>query len=154
MRKSLLLVLVFVLGLCIPLWSQGLGLGPADRVELTPWWDRPIVRDLGLSDDQLKQVREIVRESRDRLIQLRAAVRSAEGALADELSAEIVDTGKAENAIERVVSARADLMRATALMSLKLRQVLTAQQWQELRKRWLQQGAGGAARRQRNRARN
>jgi Spy/CpxP family protein refolding chaperone len=107
------------------------------------------VRDLGLSDDQLKQVRAIVRDSRDRLIQLRAAVRSAEAALADEMSEDSVDTAKAEAAVEKVVSARAELMRATSRMSLRLRQVLTSSQWQELRKRGAKRILSNAGRRQR-----
>lgn len=102
---------------------------------MSQWWDRPIVRNLGLSDDQFKQIRAVVRESRDHLIELRAAVRKAEADLKDEMDEEKVDMKKAESAIERVVAARSELMRAVSVMSLKLRVILTPAQWQELEKR-------------------
>lgn len=121
----------FMLALPIMAWPQV----KQERLELTPWWDRPVVRSLGLSDDQVKQVRAIIRDSRDRLIQLRAAVASAEGALSDEFGEDPINRDKAEAAIQRVVAARGELMRAISQMSLRLRQVLTYSQWQELRKR-------------------
>ncbi len=111
--------------------AQGKPKGP----EMSRWWERPVVRDLGLSSEQDKQVRVIVRESRDRLIQLRGAVDSAEAALSDEMSEDKVDPRKAEAAIERVVTTRSELMRAIAQMSLKLRLILTSAQWQELQRR-------------------
>jgi Spy/CpxP family protein refolding chaperone len=102
-----------------------------------------------LTDDQLAQVRAIVSESRDHLIQLRGAVKPAEGALVDEMRKDPVDANKASAAIDRVVAARGDLMRAVSQMSLKMRQILTYPQWQELRKRGFQRVMQGAGRRQR-----
>ena len=117
--------------------GDGQGRGPARRPkpELTAWWDQPIARDLGLSEEQNRQIRAIVSESRDRLIQLRGAVDSAEGALRDIMDEEKVDTRRAEAAIEKVVTTHADMMRAVSQMSLKLRVILTSAQWQELEKR-------------------
>jgi Spy/CpxP family protein refolding chaperone len=114
---------------------------------LTPWWDGPIARDLGLSDEQNKQIREVVRASRTRLIELGGAVQSAEADLRDEMNDEKVDSGKAEAAIEKVVTARAELTRAVSLMSLKLRMILTAAQWQELQKRQSRPAGGPGMRR-------
>jgi Spy/CpxP family protein refolding chaperone len=102
---------------------------------MSVWWDRPVARDLGLSEEQSRKIRETVRESRDRLIQLRGAVQGAEAALRDEMSEEKVDPARAEAAIDRVVAARGELMRAVSRMSLKLRIILTTAQWQELEKR-------------------
>ena len=99
------------------------------------WWDGPIAKDLKLTEEQNKQIRATVRESRDRLIKLRAEVESAEGELSDQMNEEKVDPGKAEAAIERVIKARSDLTRAVSQMSLKLRIILTTAQWQELQKR-------------------
>ena len=99
------------------------------------WWDGPIDRDLNLNEEQNKQIRAIVRESRDHLIQLRGAVESAEAELRDEMNEDKVDSRKAEAAIERVVKSRSELMRAVSQMSLKLRLILTPAQWQELQKR-------------------
>ena len=99
------------------------------------WWDGPIARDLNLNEEQNKQIRAVVRESRDRLIQLRGAVESAEAELRDEMNEDKVDNRKAEAAIERVVKSRSELMRAVSQMSLKLRLILTPTQWQELQRR-------------------
>ncbi len=115
--------------------QQGGGQGPRPKPEMTAWWDQPIARDLGLSDEQNKQIRATVAESRDRLIQLRGAVDSAEAVLRDLMDEEKVDTRKAEAAIEEVVTTHADMMRAVSQMSLKLRVILTSAQWQELEKR-------------------
>lgn len=107
---------------------------------MIPWWDGPIVRDLGLSEEQSRQIRATVRESRSRLIQLRAAMETAEADLHDEMNEEKVDRQKAEAAIEKVVAARSDLTRAVSQMSLKLRMILTNEQWQELQKRQQRMG--------------
>jgi Spy/CpxP family protein refolding chaperone len=131
MKRIIPILCAFILALPIMAWPQV----QQERLELTPWWNRPIVRNLGLSNDQMKQVRTIIRDSRDRLLQLRAAVGSAEGALSDEFGEDPINRSKAETAIEKVVSARGELMRAVSQMSLRLRQVLTYSQWQELRKR-------------------
>ena len=115
--------------------ARGQGQGPRPKPEMTAWWDQPIVRDLGLSDEQNRQIRATVAESRDRLIQLRGAVDSAEAVLRDAMDEEKVDTRRARPAIEQVVATHAEMMRAVAQMSLKLRVILTSVQWQELQKR-------------------
>ena len=102
---------------------------------LYPWWNGPIARDLGLTEDQLRQIRDTVRSSRERMMQLRASVEAAEAELGNEMRSEQVDRLKAGDAIERVVGARAELTRAVAQMGLKLRLILTPAQWQELEKR-------------------
>jgi Spy/CpxP family protein refolding chaperone len=118
--------------------GQGRGQGPRPKPELTAWWDQPVVRNLGLSEEQNRQIRAIVAESRDRLIQLRGAVDSAEGLLRDCMDEEKVDTRRAEAAIEKVVATHADMMRAVSQMSLRLRVILTSAQWQELQRREFQ----------------
>jgi Spy/CpxP family protein refolding chaperone len=115
--------------------GRGRGPGPRPKPELTAWWDQPIARNLGLSDEQNRQIRATVAESRDRLIQLRGAVDSAEGVLRDAMDEEKVDARRAQAAIEQVVASHAEMMRAVAQMSLKLRAILTSAQWQELQRR-------------------
>jgi hypothetical protein len=46
-----------------------------------------------------------------------------------------VDVARAQSAIDNVVAARGEMMRAVARMSLKLRTILTYTQWQQLQKR-------------------
>ncbi len=111
------------------------GRGPRPKPETTAWWDQPIVQDLGLSEEQNKKIRTTVAESRDRLIQLRGAADKAEAALQEIMDEEKVDLRRGQEAIDQVVATRADMMRAVAQMSLKLRVILTSAQWQMLQAR-------------------
>jgi Spy/CpxP family protein refolding chaperone len=115
-------------------WSQVPG--------LFPWWDSPLVRDLNLSEDQRKQIRATVREHRDRLIEQRAALQKAEARLQDLMNEDQVDETKAYEAVEQVIAARSELTRTLARMAVKMRGVLTTQQWQELQRRRMEPGAG------------
>ena len=112
-----------------------------------PWWDGPLVQDLNLNEEQRNQIRATVSEYRDRLIEQRANLAKAEGHLQDLMNEDPVNEFQASEAIEKAVAARGDLMRTFSQMSLKLRKVLTVQQWRELQKRrprrW-RRGPGGA----------
>ena len=100
------------------------------------WWSRPqIARDLNLSPAQREQIRATVQQYRPHLLNVRAAVNQAEQALAEQFNRNPVDPGKTNEAIERLVDARSDLTRTLTQLSLKLRLVLTEQQWQELQRR-------------------
>ena len=100
-----------------------------------PWWDSPLVRDLNLSEDQRQQIRGVVREHRRSLIDLRAAVEKAEAQLEDVFNEDRVDQRRAGEAIDQLVAARGELTRALSQLSLRLRSILTAEQWRELQKR-------------------
>jgi Spy/CpxP family protein refolding chaperone len=99
------------------------------------WWNSPIARDLGLTDQQNQQIRVTVREARAHLVQLQGTVQVAEAELRDEMNQERVDPHKAGDAIEKVVAARSELMRSVSQLALRLRLILTPAQWQELQKR-------------------
>jgi Spy/CpxP family protein refolding chaperone len=111
-----------------------------------PWWDTPIAKDLNLSEDQTKQIRGVVREYRSKLIDQRAAVEKAEGEFEDQFNDEIFDQRRAGDALERLVTARGDMTRSLSQMSLRLRAVLTAEQYRELQKRRPQMQPGQAMR--------
>ncbi len=111
------------------------GVAGAQIPGMFPWWDSPLVRDLKLTPEQHRHVRETVRQSRPRLLQQRAVLETAEGELADLLNEEQVDAAKAGEAIERVIAARSDLARTVSQMSLKLRLILTVEQWRLLQER-------------------
>jgi Spy/CpxP family protein refolding chaperone len=100
-----------------------------------PWWDSPIVRDLQLSDDQTQQIRSIVREYRDQLIDLRGGVEKAENHLSDLINDEHPDKTQVNAAIENLITSRGNLTRAFTQMGFKLRMVLTPPQWRELQRR-------------------
>jgi len=99
---------------------------------LGPWWDSPVARDMDLSDQQRKQIRETVQAHRDSLIQQRADIQKAEGALQDLMNEEQVSEAKVTSAIDRLVAARGAMMKTVSLMSLKLRMLLTPEQWRAL----------------------
>jgi len=99
------------------------------------WWDSPIVQNLNLTPDQQRQIRATVREFRDRMIEQRASVQKAEANLGDFMNDDPVNEAKGKDVIDKLVVARGDLMRSVSQMSLKLRTVLTPQQWQELQRR-------------------
>jgi Spy/CpxP family protein refolding chaperone len=111
------------------------GQGKRPKPETTAWWDQPIVQDLRLSEEQNKKIRATVAESRDRLIQLRSTADKAEAVLQQIMNEEKVDFHRGQEAIEQVVATRADMMRAVAQMSLKLRAILSFEQWQILQAR-------------------
>jgi len=106
---------------------------------LLPWWDNPLVQGLDLTETQRTQIRAVVKEYRNRLVDARAAVEKAEGDLEDIFSEETVDQRKGTETIDRLAGARGELTKALSQMSLRMRSVLTLQQWQELQRR---QGPG------------
>ena len=104
-----------------------------------PWWDSPLVRDINLTEDQRRQVQEVVRDYRGKLIDARAAVEKAEGDVEDLFNEDQLDARRSGEAVDRLVASRGEMTRAFAQMSLKLRTVLTPQQWRELRRRQSQE---------------
>lgn len=99
------------------------------------WWDSPLAKDLNLSEDQMKQIRATVRDYRTKLIDARANVEKAEVEMEDAFNDESLSQVRASDAIERLVTARSEMTRSFSQMSLKLRAVLTSEQWNELQKR-------------------
>lgn len=99
------------------------------------WWDSPIARDLNLTEEQNRQIREVVHSFRNKLIDQRASVEKADGELEDIFDEDRIDQHKANDAVERLASARGELSRLLSQMSLKLRNILTPDQWHELQKR-------------------
>jgi Spy/CpxP family protein refolding chaperone len=102
---------------------------------LYAWWSKPVVaKQLNLTNVQRQQIRATVLEFRPHLIDIRAEVSKAEIDLEAQFDHEPVDQAKANQAIERLIAARADLTRTLSQMSLKLRTVLTEQQWRDLQR--------------------
>jgi Spy/CpxP family protein refolding chaperone len=101
-----------------------------------PWWNSPVVGDLGLNATQSQKIRQVVRSYRDRLLDARNSVQKAEGALEDLMNEAEVDPEAAKPVIERVSAARANSSRVLLEMSVQLRSVLTLDQWRQLVRRW------------------
>lgn len=114
------------------------------RAASMPWWENPLASGLMLTETQRIRIQEIVRDYRDVLSGLRAEVEEAEAALEEVFNSDAVDQRRGTAAIDRLARTRAELTRAVSEMTLKLRAVLTPQQWQELQRRGGQSpGRGG-----------
>ena len=100
-----------------------------------PWWNRPLARDLNLTPSQQQKIRTTVREFRDKLREERAAVQRAELELQDVFDNDPIDAQRAFSSVENLAVARENLTRTFAQMALRLRMVLTKDQWQQLEKR-------------------
>lgn len=129
-----------------PMVLAGQGLMPGPRPgpawwEST-WWNSPLVRDLDLSEAQRKEIRGTVRDYRGHLMDLREAVQRADSDLEMALNETPLDQRKANEAIEHLASARGDLTRTLSQMTLRLRTILTNEQWQELQKRQAERRGG------------
>ena len=105
------------------------------------WWNSPIVQNLDLTEAQRKDIRGTVREYRGHLLDLREAVQRADSDLEIALGENPLDQRKANEAIEHLATARGELTRTLSQMTLRLRTILTNEQWQELQRRQAQRRA-------------
>jgi hypothetical protein len=101
-----------------------------------PWWNSPVVGDLGLSEAQRQRIRQIVRSYRPKLLDARNNVQKAEGDLEDLLNDPENVSEDPDSVIKRVADSRAVSARVFLQMSLQLRRVLTLDQWRQLIRRW------------------
>ncbi len=98
------------------------------------WWDNPEVRQtLGLSDDQVSRIREVVRARRDVLIDLRRAVEKKGLLLEDEVERQEFDLQKALAAAEEFQKVRRELENARTRLLLEIRGILTLKQFERLK---------------------
>ena len=97
-----------------------------------PWWNADVAKNANLSEAQQKQVRQIQHDFRDRMFQARQAVDKANADVEAAFNEDPVDQAKANAAIERLATAHADLTRTVSQLDLKLRTVLTPEQWQAM----------------------
>jgi hypothetical protein len=118
------------------------------------WWDSPVAKDLNLSEDQMKQIRTVVKEYRTKLIDTRASVEKAEAEIEDAFNDESLSQVRGNDAIERLVAARSEMTRTFSQMSLRLRAILTHEQWTELQKRRPRQMMGDIMMREMERRRS
>jgi Spy/CpxP family protein refolding chaperone len=100
-----------------------------------PWWNSPVVGDLGLSSEQTQRIRQIVRTYRSRLLDARNNANKAEQDLEDVFNDAEVNSKAADPVISRVAAARAESTRVFLEMSSQIRSVLTIDQWRNLVRR-------------------
>lgn len=118
-------------GFCALLIMASAG-GAQQQLPQGAWWEGQIARDLNLNEGQSRQIRRTVREYRHQLIDFRGNLQKAEGDFQDLMNDDPVDVRKANEAIDRMALARSELTKTLSQMSLKLRIILTPQQWRDL----------------------
>jgi Spy/CpxP family protein refolding chaperone len=124
MRRYMFLALLLSMSLCAQMPKS-----------LYAWWSKPVIaKQLNLTNVQRQQIRSTVIQYRPHLIDIRAEVSKAEIDLQAQFDHDPVDQARANQAIERLIAARTDLTRTLSQMSLKLRTVLTEQQWHDLQR--------------------
>jgi len=121
--------LILILAVPAAMYAQG------PRGGFFPWWDSPMVSGLDLSDAQRTQIRTVIQEYRGKMMDVRGAVQKAEGDLDAVFNEDTVDQRRGSEAIDRLTKARADMTKSVSEMSLRMRAVLTSQQWQDLQRR-------------------
>jgi len=102
---------------------------------LMPFGDDPgmmlpaLLQGVGLTDDQQKQVREILKTNHQTLFSLFDRLRTANQALADRLvAADNVTEQDLQPLVDQVMTARGDIVRQGLKVVLQVRQVLTPEQ--------------------------
>ena len=112
-------------------------------VGIFPWWEGSIATELNLTDAQRQQVETVQRDYRGKMIDGRADMAKAELNLEDTMNADPFDLRKATDAANKVADARNELTRNLSQMGLKMRAVLTKEQWQKTRARAQRPGFPG-----------
>ncbi|MEI9811206.1 MAG: periplasmic heavy metal sensor [Acidobacteriota bacterium] len=106
--------------------------GAQPRPPFSPWWENPVANGLDLTEAQTKRVQDIAKEFNVKAVQLREAVDKAERDLEAVFNADTVDWQKGRQAIEQLVAVRSELTRDLARMTLRMRAVLSIDQWRTL----------------------
>ena len=106
------------------------------------WWTSDVYkRELSLTADQSRKLEEIFQAAVPNTKPLKKALDEAEALF--ERFVEQGDKKSAAEQINRVIAARAELMKSHSLMLLEMRFVLTPQQWTKLGKLQQQQQQTG-----------
>lgn len=92
-----------------------------------------LMTEVGVSESQMKQIHDIHQANRHALVDLRAELEKSEGDFQAYLNQPQIDVAQAERLVDRALEARNRLAKNTTMMMLRMRQVLTAEQWRKLR---------------------
>ena len=118
--------------------GKGFGAPPMERAfhdgHFGRWWNDPqMVQQLGITDQQKKQMDDIFLQHRLKLIDLNANLEKQETLLHPLIEADQPDEAKILSQIDAVAQARAELEKANARMLFDIRKTLTPDQWQKLK---------------------
>ncbi len=98
------------------------------------WWNNPkVIERLKLTDDQRKEMDQILLEHREKLIDMRAGVEKAELEMEPLVGADQPNEQAILAQIDKIAQARAELEKANARFLLAIRAKLTPDQFKELK---------------------
>ena len=127
---------------------MGGGMGGPMRVPMGRWWENPkVVSELGLTPEQTQKLEAITLSEATGMVDLKAAVEKAEINLRAASDAVPFDAKRVRDAFGVFLQARNKLETQRVEMLLKTREVLTADQWRQLREfareKRMERGRGG-----------
>ncbi|HVP43931.1 MAG TPA: periplasmic heavy metal sensor [Terriglobales bacterium] len=106
---------------------------PAPPAPLGKWWkNSDVVKELQLSDAQIKQIEQTFIDYRLKLIDLRAEVERQELRLQPLIEADRPDEQQVGAQVDAVLAARAKLEKTNTMMMLAIRRALSVEQWKKL----------------------
>ena len=109
-----------------------MGMGPHHGPFGTWWKNSEVVKELQLTDAQVKQIEQTFLEYRLKLIDLRADVERQETKLQPLLEADQPNEHEVGSQVDAVVAARGKLEKTNTMMMLAIRRVLSVDQWKKL----------------------
>ncbi|MGC2322386.1 MAG: periplasmic heavy metal sensor, partial [Terriglobales bacterium] len=111
---------------------HGMGMGP-QHGPFGAWWkNSEVVKELQLTDAQVKQIGQTFLDYRLKLIDLRADVERQETKLQPLLEADQPNEQQVSSQVDAVVAARGRLEKNRTMMMLAIRRVLSVDQWKKL----------------------
>jgi len=106
---------------------------PMPPPALGKWWkNSDVVKELQLTDAQIKQIEQTFLDFRLKLIDLRADVERQELRLQPLIEADRPDEQQVGTQVDAVLSARARLEKTNTMMMLAIRRSLSVEQWKKL----------------------
>jgi len=117
---------VFLMLLCAAAaFSQGFQNLPRGK-----WWqNEKVVADLGLTQDQQAKLDDLMFAHRDKMIDLKAALEKAELRLRETMDRPVLNEKEVLDLVDKTIAARGLLQKDRVTMLVKVRGVLTPEQW-------------------------
>ena len=129
--KRFALTLMFTFSLTVPLLAGDGGVLPAGR-----WWRKPeLAAKLQLTNEQQTKLDTISLNSAKQLVDLKADVEKRTIDLRGELDAERLDRGRIQRAAAALSEARGRMFERELMLMVDMREVLSTEQWNQLRLR-------------------
>ena len=102
------------------------------RIPMAWWKDSKMRKELNLNEQQLAKLEQTFTENKLKLIDLRANLEKEETRLQPLLEADRLDENQVSAQLDALVAARGKLEKASAMMGIEMRRVLTQEQWKKL----------------------